>query len=49
MAPVGSNIKVNGRSKPIVGTGPSPGRTPTNVPTKQPIKHAKRLLSVKTF
>jgi hypothetical protein len=37
-AGVGPSLKVNGSSIATVATGPMPGRTPTRVPSTQPMK-----------
>src|SRR5512133_3966557 len=47
MAPVGSRPKVTGRSIVMVAMGPTPGRTPTSVPTRQPMKASPRFCAVK--
>src|SRR6478735_2415608 len=41
-APVGSRPKVIGRRIAIVAMGPTPGKTPINVPTRQPAKQSAR-------
>src|SRR3954452_17715293 len=45
-APVGSKPNVIGSSIAIVAIGPTPGSTPISVPTMQPTKQRKMLLSV---
>jgi len=40
----GPILKVMGRRREIVAVGPSPGKTPTRVPIKQPRKARKRLV-----
>jgi len=42
MADIGETLKVTGRSKDMVATGPRPGRTPTTVPNKTPTKAKNR-------
>jgi len=39
-------LKVNGRRIAIEAAGPRPGRTPTSVPKKTPIKQPTRLRGV---
>src|SRR3954449_6052511 len=41
-APVGSRPKVIGSRIAMVAIGPTPGRTPINVPTRQPAKQSAR-------
>ena len=41
-APVGSTLKVNGKSMAMVAIGPTPGKTPINVPIKHPAKQSMR-------
>jgi hypothetical protein len=45
-AEVGSTVNVIGRSKVIARAGPIPGRTPTRVPSKLPIKPNIRFVRV---
>src|SRR5215467_6743559 len=40
-APTGGRPKVIGSSIAMVASGPSPGRTPTSVPTRAPIRHSR--------
>lgn len=47
IADVGEALKVAGRRSPIAPAGPMPGRTPTSVPTKTPIKQKKILFGSK--
>jgi hypothetical protein len=42
----GENLKVKGSINAIVAVGPKPGKTPTIVPIKAPIKQAKRFTIV---
>src|SRR3990172_8250248 len=42
--PVGDMAYVTGKRSDIVATGPIPGSTPTRVPTKTPMKQAKRCI-----
>ena len=44
MESIGDIFKVAGRRRAIAVPDPSPGRTPTNVPTKTPMKQTKRLI-----
>lgn len=46
IAEVGPIGKVRGSKMAMVAVGPSPGRTPINVPIMTPMKHAKRLSTV---
>src|SRR5438270_2179821 len=46
-APTGGRPKVIGSSMATVAMVPMPGSTPTNVPTRAPIRHSKRLIGVK--
>jgi hypothetical protein len=46
---MGVSLKVIGRSKDIVAIGPNPGRTPTKVPSRHPLKHQIRLLGWKAI
>src|SRR5688572_1723828 len=43
-APVGSSFTVSGSSIATVSAGPTPGRTPTNVPSVTPMKPHSRLI-----
>jgi hypothetical protein len=43
---VGSNPNVTGMSKEIPVIGPTPGKTPINVPNTHPIKQNKRFCQV---
>src|SRR5215207_7943198 len=43
-APVGSTLKVSGNSMAMVAIGPTPGSTPTRVPTMQPRKQSARFI-----
>jgi hypothetical protein len=45
-AVAGCRAKVDGRSSAMAPTGPIPGRMPTIVPTRTPMKQAKRLVGV---
>src|SRR5215470_14168753 len=42
-APVGSTLKVSGKSMAMVAIGPIPGSTPIKVPTRHPMKASRRL------
>ena len=42
-AAIGDRLKVTGSSIAIVATGPMPGSTPINVPSRQPIRHMMML------
>src|ERR1700694_6249003 len=46
-APTGGNPKVIGSSMATVAMVPSPGNTPTSVPTSAPIRQSKRLIGVR--
>ena len=43
MEATGEVWKVAGRRSDMAATGPSPGRTPTSVPSRTPMKHIRRL------
>src|SRR5262245_28441876 len=43
MPPAGSILNVSGNNSAMVAAGPSPGRIPTIVPSRQPMKHQRRL------
>src|SRR5215470_12480766 len=43
-APTGGNPNVIGNSIATVAMVPMPGRTPTSVPTRAPIRHIRRLM-----
>jgi hypothetical protein len=45
-AVAGCSAKVDGSSSAMAPTGPMPGSTPTIVPTRTPMKHAKRFVGV---
>src|SRR4051794_28761738 len=47
MAPVGSSLKVSGRSMAMVAGGPRPGSTPMIVPSTTPITQKSRLIGVR--
>ena len=47
IAPVGGSWKVSGNKMEIAPTGPIPGKTPINVPIKQPPKISARFGSSK--
>jgi hypothetical protein len=47
--PVGSDEASIGNRIAIVDEGPKPGRTPTSVPNKQPIKQEDTFVKVKTL
>jgi hypothetical protein len=49
IAVTGSILKVPGRRSEIVATGPIPGKTPTKVPKRTPIKQNNRLMGCKTM
>jgi hypothetical protein len=44
IAETGGMWNVTGKSKEIAPAGPIPGRTPTNVPIRTPIKQYRRLI-----
>jgi hypothetical protein len=43
---IGPYFKVKGKKRDIVAVGPNPGRTPTTVPKRHPIKQANKLAGV---
>ena len=45
-APSGLRLKVTGSNIAIVAIGPMPGRTPINVPIRQPNRQNRRLSGV---
>src|SRR5689334_717817 len=45
-APPGGSEKVSGNKRLIVASGPSPGNSPTSMPTTQPVAHSSRLCMV---
>jgi hypothetical protein len=42
-------LKLTGRRREIVAAGPSPGRMPTTVPRRQPIRAKSRLVELKAI
>jgi hypothetical protein len=46
MAVAGGRLKVTGNRRAMVAAGPIPGRTPINVPTKQPARHRIKFIGV---
>jgi len=44
IAEVVSSLKVDGRRRARVATGPIPGRTPIKVPIRHPIRQKKRFM-----
>jgi hypothetical protein len=42
-------LNVTGKSRAIVVEGPSPGRTPTSVPHRTPMKHMRRFMGSKAM
>ena len=45
-AATGGSVKVMGSSMAMVATGPSPGSTPTSVPSSAPIRQNSRFCGV---
>ena len=45
-AATGGSVKVTGSSMAMVATGPSPGSTPTRVPSSAPIRQNSRFCGV---
>jgi hypothetical protein len=45
-AATGGSVKVIGSSMAMVATGPSPGSTPTSVPSNAPIRQKNRFCGV---